>query len=93
MTRSLVAVPSAEGRANLTVAPVAVTDDTVTLVGASNTGVTLALSANASFPDDPVSPVMVTASASNVAVPAAAATQCFFMHSIKPMIRVFRKRS
>jgi hypothetical protein len=93
MTCSLVAVPSAEGRANLTVAPVAVMDDTVTLVGAWNTGVYLALSANTSFPADPVSSAIVTASASKVAVAAAAATQCFFMHSIKPRIRVFRKRS
>ena len=92
-TCSLVAVPSAEGSANLTVAPVDVMDDTVTLVGAANTGVYLALSANTSFPADPVASVIVTASASKVAVAAAAATQCFFMHPIQPRIRVFRKRS
>ena len=38
MTDSLVAVLSDEGRTNVTVAPVAVTDDTDTLVGSANPG-------------------------------------------------------
>lgn len=38
MTDSLVAVLSEKGRTNVTAAPVAVTDDTETLVGSANLG-------------------------------------------------------
>jgi hypothetical protein len=79
MTCSPEAVLSAEGRTNLTVAQVGVTDDTVTLPGAANLGVYAALCDNTSAGDGVEVAVMQTASTRGAAMTAGAATQSFFI--------------
>jgi hypothetical protein len=71
---------SLDGRTNLTVAPVAVTDDTVTLVGAANLGVLAAATDIASVRDGVVAAGTQIASTRNAATAAATATQSFVMH-------------
>jgi hypothetical protein len=75
-----VAALSLDGRTNLTVAPVAVTDDTVTLVGAANLDVVAAVTDRASVRDGVVAPGTQIASTRNAATAAATATQSFVMH-------------
>jgi hypothetical protein len=72
-----VAVRSAEGRTNVTVTPVAVTDDTETLVGSDHLDEVAALAGIASIGD------AATAAA-------ATATQSLFINSIMMPIRVPR---
>ena len=91
MTCSLVAALSVEGRTNLTVAPVAVTDDTVTLVGAANLDLVAAVTDIASVRDGVVTAGTQIASTRNAVTQAAAATQSFFMHLIMPPMRDFRR--
>jgi hypothetical protein len=86
-----VAAQSDEGRTNLTVAPAAVTDDTVTLVGAANFCVLAAVTDIASVPDGAVAAGIQIASTGNAVTPTAAATQSFFMHLIMPPMRDFRR--
>jgi hypothetical protein len=85
-----VAALSVEGRTNFTVAPVAVTDDTVTLVGAANLDVVAAVTDIASVRDGVVTAGTQIASTRNAATQAAA-TQSFFMHLIMPPMRDFRR--
>jgi hypothetical protein len=75
-----VAVLSVEGMTNLTVAPVAFTDDTVTLVGSANLGVVAAVTESASARDGAVAARTQIASTRDAVLTAATATQSFFMH-------------
>jgi hypothetical protein len=86
-----VAAQSLDGRTNLTVAPLAVTDDTVTLVGAANLDVLTALADIASVRDGAVAAGTQIASTRNAVTPTGAATQSFFMHLIMPSMRDFRR--
>jgi hypothetical protein len=86
-----VAALSVEGRTNLTVAPVAVTDDTVTLVGAENLDVVAAVTDIASVRDGVVDAGTQIASTRSAVTPATATTQSFFMHLIMPPMRDFRR--
>jgi hypothetical protein len=74
-----VAALSAEGRTNLTVAQVGVTDDTVTLVGAANMDVAAPVRDNVSDGDGVEAALTQTASTSGAAMTAGPATQSFFM--------------
>jgi hypothetical protein len=78
-TCSLLAALSAEGRTNLTVAHVGVTDDTVTLVGAVNSDMA-AVVRDASAAGGVEAALTQTASTRGAAMTAGAATQSFFMH-------------
>ena len=82
MTDSLVAVLSDEGRTKVTVAPVAVTDDTETLVGAANLGRNSALGdifITRLGNDTPPADIII---ARNTANTVARPNQTFLMHLI-----------
>ena len=73
------AVLSDEGRTNLTTAPVAVTDDTETLVGAANLDVIAATADIACTWDGAIAATAQTASTTDAVITADMATQSF-MH-------------
>lgn len=78
-TSSPAAALSAAGRTKLTVAQVGITDDTVTLAGTANLGMTCEAPDNSTVVDGLEAALMATASARGAAMTAGAAIHHFFI--------------